>query len=95
MASIVRAGDKNTAGGAALGGASTVTINGRSVILPGDKVTAHPCCGSRGCGKHCSAKTTGGTPTVTVEGRPVITTNDIDTCGHKRREGSPNVTVGG
>jgi hypothetical protein len=31
---------------------------------------------------------------VLVNGIPLVLTNDIDTCGHARVGGSPNVTVG-
>lgn len=89
----VRQGDVNSAGGVATMGASTVFVNGRPLVYPGVSVTPHPCCGSPGCGIHCSASTSGGSPTVFVEGKPVIRVGDSDTCGHARAQGSPNVYI--
>lgn len=74
-------------------GASTVLVNGRPLVYPGVSVTPHPCCGSPGCGIHCSASTSGGSSTVFVEGKPVIRVGDSDTCGHARAQGSPNVYI--
>lgn len=90
---VVRRGDVNDAGGVAMKGASTVLANGRPIVYPGTRVSPHPCCGAKGCGKHCSASTTGGSGTVFVEGKPVIRVGDSDTCGHSRASGSPNVMV--
>lgn len=95
MGNVVRAGDTNAAGGAATGGISSVTVEGKPIMVPGQSVTPHPCCGGKGCGAHCSAKTKGGTTSVTVEGKPIITTKDTDTCGHKRAASSSTVTIGG
>ena len=89
----VRQGDVNSAGGVATMGASTVLVNGRPLVYPGVSVTPHPCCGSPGCGIHCSASTSGGSSTVFVEGKPVIRVGDSDTCGHARAQGSPNVYI--
>lgn len=89
----MRQGDVNSAGGVATMGASTVFVNGRPLVYPGVSVTPHPCCGSPGCGIHCSASTSGGSPTVFVEGKPVIRVGDSDTCGHARAQGSPNVYI--
>ena len=36
-----------------------------------------------------------GDSTVLVNGIPLILTNDVDTCGHPRVGGSPDVTLGG
>jgi hypothetical protein len=94
MPNAIRQGDANVVGGVALGGAATVFINNRNVMIPNQSVTSHPCCGSPGCGSHCNAQTQGGSSTVFVENRPVIHVNDIDTCGHKRADSSPNVCVG-
>ena len=89
----MRQGDVNSAGGVATMGASTVLVNGRPLVYPGVSVTPHPCCGSPGCGIHCSASTSGGSSTVFVEGKPVIRVGDSDTCGHARAQGSPNVYI--
>ncbi len=94
MAGIVREGDMNEVGGIATGGSMTVFADGAKVMLPGNPVSPHVCCGSPGCSSHCSAKTTGGSSTVFVDGMPVITNEDMDTCGHKRLMFSPTVSVG-
>jgi len=94
MPNVVRKGDINTAGGIALGGASTVHAEGKTIMQPGQPVTPHPCCGASGCGPHCSATTTGGSSTVFVEGKPVLHNNDIDSCGHKRQTFASTVYVG-
>ena len=94
MPNVVRAGDINSAGGAANIGASTVKCEGKPVMLPNMPVTPHPCCGSDGCNAHCNARTTGGSSTVRCEGKPVIHSNDIDSCGHKRQTSAATVKVG-
>lgn len=94
MPAVVRRGDANSAGGVVTGPcAPSVLVNGRPVSVPGDGVTPHPCCGRRGCGAHCSAKTKGGSSTVFAEGKPVILVGNSDTCGHSRSMGSPDVFV--
>ena len=95
MPGAVRIGDVNSAGGAAVGpGALSVIINGRPACLTGTKVSAHPCCGAPGCHMHCVAVTTGGSGSVIAEGKPVILVGDVDTCGHARIQGSPDVVAG-
>jgi uncharacterized Zn-binding protein involved in type VI secretion len=93
--SIQRVGDKDSAGGVILNGDSTVLINGRAVAIRGASVSPHPCCGARGCPPvHCSAKTQANNSSVLVNGVPLVLTSDVDTCGHPRSGGSPDVTVG-
>ena len=94
MPLVVRTGDVNSAGGAAVGGIPTVLANGRPVIPPGTAVTPHPCCGAKGCGIHCGASTTMGSPTVLASGMPIVFVGSPDTCGHSRATGSPDVIVG-
>jgi uncharacterized Zn-binding protein involved in type VI secretion len=92
MAAVQRQGDANSAGGVVTSGVATVRINGRAVVVPSLAVTPHPCCGQSGCGAHCSATTKGGSGTVRAGGRPIIRTGiDLDTCGHPRAGGSPDV----
>tara|TARA_R110000851_G_scaffold94107_2_gene204818 strand:+ start:795 stop:1088 length:294 start_codon:yes stop_codon:yes gene_type:complete len=94
MPGAVRIGDVNSAGGAAVGiGASTVIINGRPACLVGTSVTAHPCCGAPGCGKHCSAVTTLGSMSVLAENQPINYVGSPDTCGHPRANGSFDVLI--
>jgi uncharacterized Zn-binding protein involved in type VI secretion len=95
MPAVQRVGDQNSAGGIILNGDNTVLINGRAVAIQGVNVSPHPCCGQRGCPPtHCNAKTQSNNSTVLVNGIPLIFTDDLDTCGHPRVGGSPNVTVG-
>ena len=93
--SIQRVGDRNTAGGVILNGDDTVLVNGRAVAIRGASVSPHPCCGRKGCPPtHCNAKTQSNSNNVLVNGIPLIFTDDIDTCGHPRASGSPDVAVG-
>ena len=94
MPSAVRQGDFNSAGGAAKGGASTVKINGRNAMTPGQNVTPHPCCPRPRCAKHCAARTGRGSSKVFVEGKPLVYVGSSDSCGHARASGSNNVIVG-
>lgn len=95
MPSIQRVGDQDSAGGVILNGDGTVLINGRAVAIRGASVSPHPCCGQRGCPPvHCSAKTQTNNSSVLVNGVPLVLTSDVDTCGHPRSGGSPDVTVG-
>ena len=95
MPAPVRIGDPNSAGGIAIGtGASSVLINGRPACVPFTSVTPHPCCGARGCAKHCAARTTLGSTKVFVEGKPLIYVGSPDSCGHPRALGSTNVIIG-
>lgn len=90
-----RLGDRNTAGGIVVTGDSSVLINGRPAAVRDASVSAHPCCGSRGCPPiHCNAKTSATNRSVLVNGRPLIVAGDTDTCGHVRSLGSPDVFVG-
>lgn len=94
MPAVQRSGDANTAGGVAQASVTSVKVNGRAVIITGDSVTSHPCCGARRCPPiHCWATTSGGSPTVRAGGQPIVRTNDVDTCGHARAGGSDNVKV--
>jgi uncharacterized Zn-binding protein involved in type VI secretion len=94
MPAVQRVGDQNSAGGVIVNGDASVLINGRAVAVQGVSVSAHPCCGQRGCPPtHCNAKTQASGSTVLVNGIPLILNGDVDTCGHARTGGSNNVTV--
>lgn len=94
MPAAQRVGDANAAGGVAQGGIGSVRINGRAVVVVGNSVTPHPCCGARRCPPiHCSATVSGGSGSVRAGGLAMIRTNDVDTCGHARTGGSSNVRV--
>jgi uncharacterized Zn-binding protein involved in type VI secretion len=91
---VQRLGDPNSAGGIATGGEPTVRVNQRAVIVVGSPVTPHPPCGRKGGAIHCSAVTTGGSGTVRAGGKPIIRTGqDVDSCGHLRIGGSPDVRI--
>ena len=93
--SVQRVGDRNAAGGVILAGEATVLVNNRPVAVIGARVTPHPCCGAKGCPPvHCAASTTSTNGAVLVNGKPIVTLGDVDTCGHSRVGGSPNVVVG-
>ena len=95
MPSVQRQGDPNTVGGIARVGVASVRANGRPIITNGSPVSAHTCCGQRGCpGTHCGGVTTGGSGTVRAGGKPVVYTGSSDSCGHTRSGGSGDVRVG-
>jgi len=94
MPAVQRVCDQNSAGGVIVNGDASVLINGRTAAVQGASVSAHPCCGQRGCPPtHCNARTQASASTVLVNGVPLILTGDVDTCGHARTGGSNNVTV--
>ena len=94
MPGVQRVGDQNNAGGVIINGDASVLINGRAVAVQGASVSAHPCCGQKGCPPtHCNAKAQASGGTVLVNGIPLILNGDVDTCGHARTGGSNNVTV--
>jgi len=92
---VQRVGDQNSAGGVILNGDNTVLVNGRAIAIQGASVSAHPCCGRKGCPPtHCNAKTQANNSSVLVNGVPLVLTGDVDTCGHPRAGGSADVIVG-
>ena len=93
MPAVQRVGDANGAGGVAQGGVASVRVNGQSIIVNGNPVTAHAPWG-RPHPPHAAATTTGGNGTVRASGIPVITTGCPDSCGHARAGGSGDVRVG-
>ena len=94
MPAVQRVGDRNSAGGVITNGDNTVLINGRAVAIKDSSVSPHTPCGQRGQQIHCNAKTQTKNSTVLVNGVPLVLADDIDTCGHARSGGSPDVTVG-
>lgn len=96
MPAAQRNGDQNSAGGAAQGGIGSVRVNGQPIMIPGQPVTPHPPYPRKGRNEHNngSQATAGGSGTVRAGGKPVVRTDDVDTCGHPRVGGSPDVRVG-
>ena len=93
MPKVVRKGDKNSAGGAALGGNPTFIVDGLPVVTVGTPVSPHDPCPLVPI--HCSAKTAKGEHTFIVGDIAVNVVGDNDTCGHPRVEGSSTFIVGG
>ncbi len=96
MPAVQRDGDANAGGGVAQGGESSVRINGRSVMIPGQSVTPHPPYPRRGRNEHNNGgqATAGGISSVRAGGKPIVVTGNADTCGHARVGGSPDVRIG-
>lgn len=94
MPAVQRTGDVNSAGGVVRSIVNSVLVNGRTIVAGICPVTPHPCCGADGCQAHCSARTVPRSVSVFAEGKPLILTTFIDSCGHPRVGGSPNVFVG-
>lgn len=92
MPAVQREGDSNSAGGAAKAGVASVRVNGSTVCVTGTGVTAHAPWGIPHP-PHAAASTTGGSATVRAGGVPINRTGDVDTCGHARVGGSPDVRV--
>jgi len=92
MAKVVRIGDVNSAGGAAISGHSNILVNNRPAARQGTKVTPHPPCPKPPI--HCSATAAfPGKTNVLMNGIPTLKTGDVDTCGHARATGSNNTIV--
>jgi len=87
MPAVQRVGDQDSAGGVIQNGDNTVLVNGRAIAVRGASVSAH-------APDHYNAKTQTNNSTVLVNGVPVVTSSDIDTCGHPRSGGSPDVIIG-
>ena len=96
MPAVQRDGDANAGGGVAQGGNSSVRVNGRPIMTPGQSVTPHPPYPRKGRNQHNngSQATAGGNSTVKVGGVPVVVTGSVDTCGHARVGGSSDVRAG-
>ena len=77
----------DSAGGALIASQSTVTANGKAVVVNGDAVTGH------GPSPHSAPTMIAGSNSVTVGGKAVCNAGDSATCGHTA-SGSGNVSVG-
>lgn len=96
MTAIVRIGDINAAGGAALIPRPTVLSSFVPLAAFMSRVSPHPCCGAPGCTIHCVA-TIGSARAVDVlaEGTPIHIVGDVDICGHPRVTGDFTVIYAG
>jgi uncharacterized Zn-binding protein involved in type VI secretion len=95
MPGVMRIGDPNVSGGIILTGEFSVRANGRPVATIGAKVSPHPPCGTPAGAMHCKAMTTLNQATVRAGGKPLTSAGSIDSCGHVRIVGSPDVRIGG
>lgn len=94
MPAVQRVGDKNSTGGQITQGDSSVLVNGQAVAIPNTTVTSHAPYG-RGTQQHRQAQTQSSkNTTVFVNGKPVLIATDVDSCGHARVGGSPDVSIG-
>ena len=97
MPAVQRQGDTNSAGGATTSGVASVRVNGIPIAVDGGRVSPHAPWPQRRRNPHpphAAATTTGGSGTVRAGGKPIVLTGDVDTCGHPRTGGSPDVRAG-
>ena len=88
MPGVVRQGDKNSEGGAAVSGVSSVLVNNRPIVVDGTPVSPHR---PRG---HVGKITASGLSNVIAGNKPVNIIGNSDNCGHPRAEGSGDVVAG-
>ena len=84
MPPVQRDGDVNDNGGPAVGGFSSVRVNGRAVVVDGTPVAEH---GPKNV-------TTGGVGSVRAGGIPINVDGNPDACKHSRTGGSGDVRAG-
>ena len=90
---VVRVGDTNSGGGAALTPHTNITVNGKPLAKFMSVVTPHPLCPI--FPEHCIAFAAfPGSIKVIANGTPALRVGDIDTCLHPRITGSLNVVCG-
>ena len=87
---VVRMTDPNSCGGVPMSGVATVRVNGIPVVVSGASVTPHP----NNKPPHTTARTVAGSSSVRAGGQPIVSASDVDSCGHSRGKGSPNVRIG-
>lgn len=88
MPGVVRQGDTDTGGGAALSGVDSVLVNGRPIVVVGTPVSRH---GKR---QHSGPTTAGGVSSVLAGNKPINVQGNPDTCGHTRASASGDVIAG-
>jgi len=93
MPQLCRVGDQNEAGGAIIGGASTVFANGIKVGQVGNQLTPHSPWGKKPHPPHDKATVTSGSSTVFADGIQVARISSSNSCGHSMSQGSPDVYV--
>jgi uncharacterized Zn-binding protein involved in type VI secretion len=93
MPAVQRVGDKNSAGGAIQQGDSSILVNGLPVAINNALVSSHAPFG-KPHPPHEAAHARASQTTIGANGKQIIVTGDVDTCGHARVGGSPDVTIG-
>ena len=88
MPAVQRLGDQDNAGGQITQGDSSVLVNGKPIAVPNTSVTAH----GKGIHGHAQTQSSKNT-TVFVNGQPALVATDVDSCGHVRVGGSPDVSI--
>ena len=86
---IVRVGDLNSGGGKVISGEPSLRLNGLDVAVDGSPVTPHP--HPRGANEHDHAHCVASEQSIKIKGKRLIFVGDVDSCGHVRIQGSPNV----
>lgn len=93
---VIREGDANVAGGRIITPQQgSVYANSKLVACDGSQGSADAACDNNNI--HCSFNWTArvaGSRTVFAESIPVLVEGDVDTCGHPRATGSPDVYAG-
>jgi len=86
---IVRVGDVNSGGGIVLSGEPSVRLNGLDIAVEGSPVSPHPhsIFDIQHDIAHCVATET----SIKIKGKRIIFVGDVDSCGHVRIQGSPDI----
>jgi uncharacterized Zn-binding protein involved in type VI secretion len=98
MPGIARQGDIVGPGGTLTDAVSPdVIVNGIQAVLHRVAYSPHSCCGSSGCGPHCSGAVSGAqseSAGVYVNGVPFVLLGDVADCGHAVATASNDVIIG-
>jgi uncharacterized Zn-binding protein involved in type VI secretion len=86
---IVRVGDVNNGGGRVISGEPSVRLNGLDIAVEGSPVTPHP--HPKGATQHDHAVCVASEQSIRIKGKRIIFVGDVDSCGHVRIQGSPDV----
>lgn len=84
---IVRVGDVNSGGGVVISGEPSLRLNNLDVAVDGSPVSCH----TNYKGPHVHAQCRATQSRIKVKGKRIIFVGDVDTCGHVRVQGSPNI----
>jgi len=84
---LVRVGDINSGGGKVISGEPSLRLNGLPVAVDGSPVSCH----TNFKGEHTHAHCRASQSLITIKGKPVIFVGDVDSCGHVRIQGSPDI----